>query len=796
MNNILSLRFTCLVRPSLYLQRKIILLSFFILLASLSFSKEVGFNLIAEHRIVLDETESEVVKTAIEILTSDLAKVAGMNLNDTGTEIIIGTIGQSKDVEKLINKGKVSVKDISKKWEAFKIVCLNDKQLVVVGSTPRGTAYGVLELSRMMGVSPWEWWADVTPKPQSSVEIKKGIVTIQSPSVEYRGIFLNDEDWGLVPWSCQTFEPSSIPNHLGPKTYSKIFELLLRLRANTIWPAMHEGTTPFYTIKGNKETAQKYGIVVGTSHCEPMMRNNAGEWYKAQLGRYNFKTNRENIINYWAERLKEVVGTETFMTVGMRGVHDGRMEGVKTTTEYRNALHEVFDVQKNLLAKYINPDVEKIPQTMVLYKEVLNVYKDSLQVPDYVTLMWTDDNNGYIANLSNAKEQKRKGGSGIYYHVSYWGSPHDYLWLCSTPPALVYLQMRRAWEHHARKLWILNVGDIKPAEYDTELFMDMAWNIDAVNYTNLENHLENWAAREFGQEHAKPVADIMNEYYRLAAIRRPEHMGFNRVEINGYPRGGLMPVGAPEFTEDEARERLGDYEKIEKAAMELATSISPDRTDAYYQLVEYPVRAASQMNKKLLLTGQPALNAYNKIIELTDRYNKKISNGKWNLIMDMKPRKLPVFEPPVYTHIDAKLCRPNPKSSYIIKGSEFIRQTGTNRVIKGLGHSYRATEISKTSSLEYRLKVNEKGEYEILLGFIPMQPASDGDLRVQVTLDGKDVGTYSIWEKPFTDAWRVNVTRHQAIITLKQPLDNVKEHVLIIKALDNDIIIDCIKVIS
>ena len=208
--------------------------------------------------------------------TSDLTKVAGKDILESGTEIIIGTIGSGSTADRLISKRKISVKEITNKWEAFKIICLNDKQLVVVGSTPRGTAYGVLELSRMIGVSPWEWWADVTPKPQSSVKIQKEVVTIQSPSVEYRGIFLNDEDWGLVPWSCRTFEPSSIPNHIGPKTYSKIFELLLRLRANTIWPAMHESTTPFYTIKGNKEAAQKYGIVVGTSRCEAMMRNNDG----------------------------------------------------------------------------------------------------------------------------------------------------------------------------------------------------------------------------------------------------------------------------------------------------------------------------------------------------------------------------------------------------------------------------------------------------------------------------------------------------------------------------------------
>lgn len=208
-----------------------------------------GFDLIGKHRIIADGTEQEVVVTAIDIFTSDLTKVAGKDILESGTEIIIGTIGSGSTADRLISKRRISVKEITNKWEAFKIICLNDKQLVVVGSTPRGTAYGVLELSRMIGVSPWEWWADVTPKPQSSVKIKKGVVTIQSPSVEYRGIFLNDEDWGLVPWSCRTFEPSSIPNHIGPKTYSKIFELLLRLRANTIWPAMHESTTPFILSK-------------------------------------------------------------------------------------------------------------------------------------------------------------------------------------------------------------------------------------------------------------------------------------------------------------------------------------------------------------------------------------------------------------------------------------------------------------------------------------------------------------------------------------------------------------------
>ena len=774
---------------------RLFLLSVFLVLFVIN-AYSSSFNLIRKHNIVFDNSEEQVVHTAVDIFKSDLEKVSDENTSYGKSELIIGTIGKSKSVDGLIKKKQIVVKDIKGKWEAFKIVCLDDNRLAVVGSDSRGTAYGVLELSRMMGVSPWEWWADVTPEKKSEVLIEKGVVTVQSPSVQYRGIFLNDEDWALVPWSSKNYEPVGISGHIGPKTYSKIFELLLRLRANTLWPAMHEPTTPFYTVEGNREAAQKYGIVIGTSHCEPMMRNNAGEWYKAKIGRYNFKTNRDNIINYWAERLKYVAGTETFMTVGMRGVHDGRMEGIKTTEEYRDALHEVLDVQTDLLKEYINPDVKKIPQTIVLYKEVLNVYRSGLEVPDYVTLMWTDDNHGYIANLSDKDEQKRKGGSGVYYHVSYWGSPHDYLWLCTTSPALINMQMRRAWDYNARKIWILNVGDIKPAEYDTELFMDMAWNINSIDNSNLSDHLRNWASREFGEKNADEIVGIMNEYYRLAAIRRPEHMGFNMVEIWGCPRGGLMPNKIPDFTEGEAKQRIEDYDRIEKAVIKLSASIPANRKDAFFQLVEYPVRAASQMNKKFLKTGQDALNAYYEIVKLTDYYNKKMSGGKWNYFMDMKPRDLPVFEPAIYTHKDDKLFKKDPEFNLVIDGNKFVSNNGGYTVYKGLGHSANATMIDRNASLEYNFNVNKSAEYKLNIGFVPMQPANSGDLRVEVALNGNTLGTFSIHKDPFTKEWRENILQNQAYITLPVKLENGNNNVLTVKALDNDIIIDRIKLTS
>ena len=478
------------------------------------------------------------------------------------------------------------------------------------------------------------------------------------------------------------------------------------------------------------------------------------------------------------------------MTIGMRGVHDGRMEGVETAEEYRDALHEVIDVQTGLLKKYVNPDVKKIPQTIVLYKEMLNVYKAGLEVPDYVTLMWTDDNHGYIANLSNSEEQKREGGAGIYYHISYWGSPHDYLWLCTTSPALINLQMHRAWDYNARKIWILNVGDIKPGEYDTELFMDMAWNINSIDNKNLSSHLRNWAAREFGEENADEIVNIMNEYYCLAAIRRPEHMGFNMIEMWDYPEGGFMPNKIPDFTEKEACERLEDYDRIENVVIKLSASIPENRKDAYFQLVEYPVRAASQMNKKFLKTGQEALNAYREIVKLTDYYNKKMSGGKWNYFMDMNPRDLPVFKPAIYTHKDEKLFKKDPVFRYEIKGNQYTKKNGECTIYKGLGYSSSATNIHQNSSLEYDLRVNKNAEYIIKIGFVPMQPANGGDLCVAVSLDGRELGEFSINEQPFTEKWRENILQNQAYITLPLKLIANKDACLTIKALDHDIIID------
>ena len=621
----------------------------------------------------LNKSENAVVHTAVNLFLSDMETVSDSKpITENSLEnasIIVATVGKSKDTDEWLKQQNVSVEELNNQWETFKIQVVQREKhpcLVVLGSDDRGTAYGVLELSRIIGVSPWCWWADATPDKKKTLTLPEGYTNMQQPSVQYRGIFLNDEDWGLLPWSSKNFEQTSVKGQIGPKTYAKIFELLLRLRANTIWPAMHECTVPFYFVEGTKEMADKYGIVMATSHCEPLMRNSAGEWDANKYGEYNYLTNKKAITSYWTDRLKKVGRSQNIYTIGMRGVHDGQMQGVNTLDEHTAALTNVFKDQRELLSRYVNPDVTQVPQVFVPYKEVLNVYNNGLKVPDDVTLMWCDDNYGYITRLSNEQERKRKGGAGVYYHISYWGRPHDYLWLCSTQPSLIYTEMKRAWDYGARKLWILNVGDIKPAEYDIEFFMDLAWNVNHVQPNTISQHLDNWLTREFGSDAGKELTPLMNKYYQLANIRKPEFMGWSRVEEPSV-KGNKTPVIDSEFNPfafgDELQRRADEYTDLADKVKAFANRIPAERRDAYFELVQYPVCGAAAMNQKHLYAQKARLfarynllaaneysflskNAYNEIAGLTQTYNHDIQNAKWNGMMDMKPRQLPVYQAP------------------------------------------------------------------------------------------------------------------------------------------------------
>ena len=670
-------------------------------------------------------------------------------------------------------------------------------QIVVEGNNGRGMAYGLLELSRMAGVSPWIWWGDVVPERKAQLVMDSAFRTEQQPSVTYRGIFLNDEDWSLRPWSTKTHDPQG-EGTIGAKTYKRIFQLLLRLRGNALWPAMHEGTTAFFKTPGAKAMADSCGIVIGTSHCEPMLRNNVGEWDVQERGRFNYRTNREAVQQYWAERLEEVKG-EGFMvqgarfkgkgqksmfTIGMRGIHDSSMEGYTTEQEKLEGLQQVIDDQQEMLRQYVGNPEEQM-QVFVPYKEVLQLYEKGLRVPDYVTLMWCDDNYGYMTRLSDLREQQRAGGAGVYYHLSYWGRPHDYLWLTTTQPGLIWNEMQQAYDHQVRKLWIANVHDPKVAGYDLELFMDMAWDIEGLSAEMLNDHYQAWLCRQFGKEAGERLFPAMHEFYRLCGIRRPEFMGWTQVELDKkkYHRG-LSTVTDVPLTVEEAKARIADFERIKATVGECRQQIRQELADAYFAAIEYPVCAAAAMNRKILGDSAESHRAYEEIQLLTSRYNE-MQGGKWRGLMDAAPRKLPVFD-----DVRAKLNDTKGTVPFVyLNACDYETASTGARVIQMLGHSMKAVALPKDGTLTYRLDVANEGDYTIVTALIPTQPNDNGDLRFSVSVDDGEETVYSLKEPFRSERWKQNVLNGQARRETKVYLAK-GTHRLAIRALDDHIVVD------
>ncbi|WP_147678041.1 glycosyl hydrolase 115 family protein [Algibacter pacificus] len=619
--------------------------------------------------ITIDEKDAKVVALASKILSNDVKQVSGKNMvinkKKAKYQIIAGTLGKSKYINQIVSKHNMDVSQIKNKWETYSIQVIKkpsqnvEKALVIIGSDRRGTAYGLLEISRMIGVSPWEWWADVTPTKQENIVLNVENKIYGEPSVKYRGIFLNDEDWGLQRWSALNYEPET--GDIGPKTYAKVFELLLRLRANTIWPAMHKCTKAFYHYPQNKIVADDYAIVIGTSHAEPMLCNINAEWNHDIMGDYRYDTNSESIKTLFKKRAKETANFEGIYTLGMRGEHDSPMiVGEDDTQSQVKLLEQVITDQRKILKANSKKGVIK-PQAFVPYKEVLHYYQSGLNLPEDVSLVCTDDNYGYMRQLSNTKEQKRSGGAGVYYHTSYWGRPHDYLWLNSTNPVLMWEEMTKAYEFGSQNIWILNCGDIKPHEYNIELFLDMAWHIDAFkNNDAVKKHHINWSAREFGNSNAEAITNLMFDYNQLAFQRRPEFMAWSQVEP-------VTKSGKTELTQyhygDEVFKRIEAHENLIDQVKQLKQTIPSYRADAFYQLVYYPIVGASNLNLKWLYSyknefvasqgresakdfASKSLEAYKTIKKETDYFNNTLQNGKWKHIMSMSPRHLPVFAEP------------------------------------------------------------------------------------------------------------------------------------------------------
>lgn len=778
-----------------------------------------------------------VVKIALDMFEGDIKSVTGKKAiksnKKTANIRIIELDKASVSLKQRLVKQGIKVEEIHRQTDGFLILIVGD-QIVIIGTNGRGTAYGVLELSRLAGVNPWVWWGDVVPEKKQQLTIDSSFTTLQGASVEYRGIFINDEDWSLRPWSYGNYEKAEF-GKIGIQTYKKIFQLLMRLRANTIWPAMHEGTKAFFNIPGAKAVADSCGIAIGSSHCEPLLRNNLAEWNETKRGSFNYITNKQQVQNYWAERLKEVKLSKggNLLTIGMRGIHDGSMQGVKTMQEKFDGLQQVINDQQYLVSKYLGA-TSKQTQIFIPYKEVLDIYNMGLKVPDYVTLMWCDDNYGYMTRLSDAAEQKRSGGSGIYYHLSYWGRPHDHLWLTTTQPGLIYNEMKTAYDHNARKIWLVNVHDPKVAGYDLELFLDMAWNINSVKANTINNHYQAWLCRQFGEEVGKKLFPAMHEFYKLCGERRPEFMGWSQVEVDKklYDRG-LTPVRNTEFSTsvfgNELDRYLERYAAVASQVKELEQAIRPKLKDAYFAAIEYPVLAAEAHARKILW-AQKARNlangsakaemrdnykiayhavaqsqkAYQEIIDLINYYNKKMSNGKWLYSMNMRPRELPVFAAPnvptlltdsqvkewLQKTCGTKVHPLNTEGSIAHNACEYQEASAGTEVVQMLGHSMNAVALAKNGHLKYSFTTTKDSNAILRVALIPTQPNDKGELRFSISVDGAEPTIYNLKEPFRSERWKLNVLRGQTIRELK--LDGLKkgQHTLIIKALDNHILID------
>lgn len=617
-------------------------------------SKEV-FPLVNDQQVApiyYSENDYPVVAISAQLFASDIERVTSrpvtirqakrLNQLERRPAVIVGTIGQSDLIDELVAKKLINVDTIIGKWEASLTTTIlhprsHQPLLVIAGSDRRGTAFGVTALCRAIGVSPWYWWADVAPATKETLYLTNGTYIQDEPSVRYRGIFINDERFGgWAKWVEQTFDKES--GQVGPKVYERVFELLLRLRANYLWPAMHNGSKAFNANSENARLADKYAIVMGSSHCEQMLRNNEDEWKNAGIyGDFNYITNRQTMLNYWEERLKTNGQYENTYTLGLRGIHDYPMEGAQTTEQRVQLMQQAIDDQRELIRRNINKPLDQVPQVLCTYEEVLEAYHAGLQVPEDVTLLWSDDKQGYTRNLSNESEMRRSGGAGIYYHLSYHGDPASWIWLSPLSPTFIATELTKAYQYGAQRIWVFNVGDIKPAEKEISFVMDLAWDINQWTPDQAQQYIYHWAGETFGADYATEIAELQAVYYRLMASGKESHIQFI------------------EYPKDEIIARINDWRGIANRAQALAQRIPEPLKEAYFELVFYPIRGAQMLNELQLLSrlslhhaslgedaialqeGERVVALYDSLNEWTRHYNEDIANGKWEHFFNWRP---------------------------------------------------------------------------------------------------------------------------------------------------------------
>lgn len=789
-------------------------------------------------RIYVDTADYAAVHNVAGMLAGDIEAVTGRRVDcvdalpGSGCGVIaVGTIGHSAVIDGLIAEGLLDVAEISDGWERFVIRTVKTdgsgcpSMIVIAGSDRRGTAYGVTTLSEAIGVDPWVWWADVPVTKRPGLWVKADYVS-QTPSVKYRGIFINDEDWGMKPWAANNYEKEL--GDIGPRTYARVCELLLRLRGNMLAPAMHDCTVAFYSHPESKQVADDYGIIITTSHCEPMLFNNfaPSEWDKTRDGEWDYSTNRQTIFGKFDARVAEAAQYENIYTVAMRGVHDEAIRGTMSTAERVKMLEHVIADQRGILHDRLKRAPEDVPQIFVPYKETLDLYRNNLNLPEDVTIVWPDDNYGYMKSLSTPDERRRKGGAGVYYHTSYLGTPHDYLWLCTTPPALMYHELRKAYDAGADRYWLLNVGDIKPAELAIQTFFDMAWDFSGFNPDNVNQHQSGYLAGVFGLEYRDTFQEILDSYYRLAWSRKPEYMGWERE----WDSEELEQLGPTDYSFDnynDAQRRLADYSRLSALADSVMNCLSEENKTAFFEMIGYPMHASEMMNRKFLMAqlngelakkgdkkganyaGRLSKEAADSIESLNLIYNS-LCDGKWKGMMSVPPgycakyhlmpsltmypevgeRTVDVAVRPERDRLDG--CHVVDLRTAIIASADSASGV---RVIPGVGYDWmslclgdavRAEVDGHVPMARFDLPSCISDTVTVHLYSLPFFPIYEGKgTKIGIAFDGGPEFVTEYLPEEWSPQWKTNVLRNSAVAVVKFPVDSTRAaHTLTVRSID------------
>ena len=747
-----------------------------------------GFPIVGTGRqavLVVDDADADVVRTAAQCVVGDIESVTGRRLTLKSSlaagdlPIMAGTLGSSPLLDALVATGRVDTTGVTGVWEAYALQLVDapmegvEQALVVMGGTPRGTAYGLLEISRRVGVSPYVWWADVAPMPQETICVTGTRSETERPDVKYRGLFINDEDWALLPWAKKTFEKSL--GNIGPRTYERVMELLLRLRGNCLWPAKHGSSRAFWSLAENKQLARKWAIVMSSG--DSMLRDNLWEWPRFTNGggssTFSFANNPEQVADYWAKRAGEARGYEGIFDIGMRGLQDVALIGYEGQAAQLQGLADIIACQRQILTDSLG-DATRVPQIYIPYKEALTLYNAGLQIPDDVTLCWVDDNYAYIRQLPTAAEQRRSGGNGIYYHLSYLGNPCSYIWLSTISPSLVSYELCKAYENGMRRFWMFNVGDIKPAEAEFEFCMELAWDVSSWTPERAWEFSRWWAEKTFGEDLADEMASLRLEHYRLAAAGKPET---------------LLNI---DYTVEQMERRLTDYAALAARVAALEGAVPTRLQDAYFQLFTYPMRATAAMNAKLLGArlswlyagvgdydrtmhyAAMAREGHAEIVRLTDYYNNTLSGGKWSSMMSRKPYGGSQFDLPqaaTVAYINAERGELTGTTECRVAADSYTGSRGNWKQMQNLGvegHSVGVWPIDYTtySGSAARLKAPyveydvplEAGTWRIMVRCLPTFPLTTAhDLQVGISMNNGTITSQSIKCSAETNRWSDNV---------------------------------------